>query len=95
MRNFQNTVETPKQSFISAFSICATVSFSEKYGKGRVDIYRDNELAWLENINRPQVEKVREDVITISRQEFKVNLTSKKNFKIVSYLDIALNLRMG
>ena len=25
MRNFQGTFETPKQSFISAFSICMTV----------------------------------------------------------------------
>ena len=95
MRNFQDTAETPKRSFISAFSICATVPFSEKYGQGRVGIYRDDELSWLKNINRPQAEKVKKDVITISRQEFKANITSKKNFKIISYLDIALNLGMG
>ena len=28
MRNFQDTFETPKRSFISAFSICMTVPLS-------------------------------------------------------------------
>ena len=30
MRNFQDTIETPKRSFISAFSMCMTLHLSYK-----------------------------------------------------------------
>ena len=32
MRDFQNTFETRKRSFISAFSICITVPLMDVYG---------------------------------------------------------------
>ena len=35
MRNFQDSFETHKQSFISAFSICMTVSLIERWKSSR------------------------------------------------------------
>ena len=38
MRNFQNTFETRKRSFISAFSICMTVPLREYIKKAGVGL---------------------------------------------------------
>ena len=63
----------------------------EKYGKERVGLYRDNGLAYFENISGPQAEKIRKNVIRIFKQEFDLNITSETNLKIVNFLDVTLN----
>ena len=37
----------------------------EKYGKERLNFYRDDVLACFENISGPQAEKIRKDIINI------------------------------
>ena len=45
-----------------------------KYGKQRIGLYRDDGLAWFENVNGPSAEKIRKDVIMIFKQEFNLNI---------------------
>ena len=61
----------------------------------RVGLYRNDGLAFCENISGPQAEKMRKDVIKIFKQEFDLNITSETNLKIVSFLDVTLNLSTG
>ena len=58
-------------------------------------MYRDDGLAYFENISGPQAEKIRKDVIKIFKQKFDLNITSKTNLKIVNFLDVTLNLSTG
>ena len=51
----------------------------EKYGKERVGLYRDDGLAYFENISGPQAENIRKGVIKIFKQEFYLNITSETN----------------
>ena len=44
MRNFQDTLETRKQWFISAFSICMTVTLYKKGEKERKKKKREKEI---------------------------------------------------
>ena len=68
----------------------------KKYGKERVGLYgEDDSLACSENVSGPQAESIRKDVIKICKQEFDFNITSETNFKIVNFLDVALNLSTG
>ena len=67
----------------------------EKYGKERVGLYRDDGLAYFENISGPQTEKIRKDVIKIFKQEFNLSITSETKLKIVNFLDVTLNLSTG
>ena len=57
----------------------------EKYRKERVGLYRDDGLAYFENISGPQAEKIRKDVIKIFKQEFDLNITSETNLKIANF----------
>ena len=68
----------------------------KKYGKERVGLYgEDDSLSCSENVSGPQAESIRKDVIKICKQEFDFNITSETNFKIVNFLDVALNLSTG
>ena len=67
----------------------------EKYGKERVGLYRDDGLAYFENISGPQAEKIRKDVIKIFKQEFDLSIASETNLKTVNFLDVTLNLSTG
>ena len=58
-------------------------------------MYREEGLACFENVSGTQAEKIRKDVIKIFKQKFDFNITSKTNFKIVSFLDRTLNLSTG
>ena len=64
---------------------------SDKYGKERVGLYRDNGLPCFENASGPEAEKIRKDVIKIFKQEFDLNITSETNLKIINFLDVTLN----
>ena len=68
---------------------------SEKYGKERVGLHRDDGLACFEIISGPEAEKIREDVIKTFKQERDLNITSETNLKIVNFLDVTLNLSTG
>ena len=68
----------------------------KRYGKERVDLYgEDDGLACSEIVSGPQAESIRKDVIKIFKQEFDFSITSETNFKIVNFLDVALNLSTG
>ena len=67
----------------------------EKYGKERVGLYRNDALAYIENVRRPQAEKIKKDVIKIFKQEFDLNITSETNLRIVNFLDVTFNLSTG
>ena len=68
----------------------------KKYGKERVGLYgEDDSLACSENVSGPQAESIRKDLIKIFKQEFDFIITSETNFKIVNFLDVALNLSTG
>ena len=54
----------------------------EKYGKEKVGLYRDDVLAYFENISGPQAEKIRKDVIKIFKQEIDHNITGEANSKL-------------
>ena len=58
-------------------------------------MYTDDGLVCFENVNGPQAEKIRKDVIKIFKQELDLNFTSETNLKIVNFLDITLNLSTG
>ena len=67
----------------------------EKYGKERVGLYRNDALAYIENVRRPQAEKIKKDVIKIFKQEFDLDITSETNLRIVNFLDVTFNLSTG
>lgn len=52
--------------------------------KRRVGLYRNDVLAYIENVRRPQAEKIKKDVIKIFKQEFDLNITSETNLRIVN-----------
>ena len=53
---------------------------------------RDDGLACFGNLNGPQAEKIRKDVIKILKQEVGLNITRETNLKTVDFLDVTLNL---
>ena len=53
---------------------------------------RDDGLACFGNLNGPQAEKIRKDVIKILKQEVGLNITRETNLKTVNFLDVTLNL---
>ena len=57
-----------------------------------VGLNRDDGLACFGNLNGPQAEKIRKDVIKIFKQEVGLNITRETNLKTVNFLDLTLNL---
>ena len=61
----------------------------------KVGLYRDDGLACFGNINGSQAERIRKEFISIFKTEFKLNITSEANLKIVNFLDVTLNSNTG
>ena len=69
-------------------------NLSEKYGKNKVGLYRDDGLVLLRNLSGPQSEPTRKDIT----REFKkqsLNISRSTNLKICNFLDVTLNLTDG
>ena len=64
----------------------------EKYGKDKIGLYRDDGLACFENVSDSQAERIWKELISIFKTEFKLNITSETNLKIVNFLDVTWNL---
>ena len=72
--------------------VCILNMFGEKYGKESVGLYIEDGLTCFENVKGPQAENIRKDVIKILKQKSDLNITSETNIKVISFLDITLNL---
>ena len=68
---------------------------SEKCGKHRIGLYRDDGLGCFGYIIGPQADRTRKDFITIFTEDFDFNITCETNLKAVSFLDVTLNLTTG
>ena len=68
---------------------------SEKYGKHRIGLYRDDGLGCFGYTSGPQADRTRKDFITIFTEDFDFNITCETNLKAVSFLDVTLNLTTG
>ena len=68
---------------------------STKYGRNHNGIYRDDGLAWLENVSGPKADRIRKDFINIFMKEFQLSIVCKSNLKIVNFLDVTLDLTTG
>ena len=67
----------------------------EKYGKHRIDLYRDDGLACFEHTSRPQADRIRKNFIRIFKEDFGLSITCESNLKAVNFLDVTLNLTTG
>ena len=65
---------------------------SEKYGKHRIDLYRDDGLACFRYTSGPQADRIRKDFIKIFKEDFDLSITCKTNLKAVNFLNVTLNL---
>ena len=68
---------------------------SEKYGKHRIDLYRDDGLACFRYTSGPQADRIRKDFIKIFKEDFDLSITCKTNLKAVNFLNVTLNLTTG
>ena len=64
----------------------------EKYRKVKIGLYRDDGLACFGNTNGSQVERIRKELISIFKTEFKLSIKSERNLEIVTFSDLTLNL---
>ena len=60
----------------------------EKYGKDKIGLYRDDGLACFGNIKGSQAERIRKELISIFKSEFKLNITSETNLTIVNFFNV-------
>ena len=68
---------------------------SEKYGKHRIDLYRDDGLACFRYTSGPQADRIRKDFIKIFMEDFDLSITCKTNLKADNFLNVTLNLTTG
>ena len=68
---------------------------STKYGRNLNGIYRDDGLACFENVSGHPADRIRKYFIDIFRKEFQVSIICETNLKIVNFLDVTLDLRIG
>ena len=66
-----------------------------KYGKNNHGIYRDDGLAYFENMNGSQADRIRKDFIAIFKNEFQLKIVCNTNLKIVNFLDVTFDLTTG
>ena len=59
--------------------------------KKSIDLYRDDELAILQNLSGPQIERKRKDVIKMFKTAG-LNITIQAGLRIVNFLDVQFNL---
>ena len=67
---------------------------SDKYGKNKVGLYRDDGLVLLRNTSGPQSERTRKD-ITCEFKKQGLDITISTNLKICNFLDVTLNFKDG
>ena len=67
----------------------------KKYGKERISLYSDDGLACFENISHREAERIRKAFIKLFKNEFSLNIVSETNLKVVSFLDLTINLTTG
>ena len=60
----------------------------EKYGKDKIGLYCDDGLACFGNIKGSQAERIRKELISIFKSEFKLSITSETNLKIVNFFNV-------
>ena len=70
-------------------------TLGEKYGKDRIGLYHDDELACSGYTSGPQADRIRKDFIKIFREDFNLSITCETNLKAVNFLDVILNLTTG
>ena len=56
-----------------------------------VGLYKDGGLGIFRNLSGPEIERVRKEIITISK-ECGLSLTTKTSLKVLQFLDIELDL---
>ena len=66
-----------------------------KYGKNNHGTYRDDGLAYFENMNGSQADRIRKDFIAIFKNEFQLKIVCNTNLKIVNFLDVTFDLTTG
>ena len=66
-----------------------------KYGKNNHGIYRDDGLAYFENMNGSQADRIRKDFIAIFKNQFQLKIICNTNLKIVNFLDVTFDLTTG
>ena len=67
----------------------------EKYGKYRIDFFRDHGLACFGYTGGPQADRIRKNFIKIFKVDFDLSITCETNLKPVNFLDVTLNLTIG
>ena len=67
----------------------------EKYGKHRISLYRDDELACFWYTSESQADRIRKYFIKIFRKDSDLSITCETNLKAVNFLDVTLNLKTG
>ena len=68
---------------------------STKYGRNHNGIYMIDGLACFENVSGPKADQIRKGFINISRKEFPLSIVCETNLKIVTFLDVTLDLTTG
>ena len=58
-------------------------------------LYSDNGLACFENTSGLETERIRKAFIKLFKNEFSLNIVRETNLKVVSFLDLTLNLSTG
>ena len=64
---------------------------SEKYNKKNFGLYRDDRLGVVKNKNGPETEKIKKNIQKIFKEN-KLDTVIQCNMKIVTYLDVSLDL---
>ena len=67
---------------------------ANKFDKNSVGLHRDDGLALFKNINGHRVDKIREEVHQLFKEN-RLSLEIECNLKTVNYLDITLDLNTG
>ena len=69
-------------------------TLGEKFGERNIGLYRDDGLAYFENLNGHQSDKLRKDITKIFK-DMGLNVTIQTNLKIAHFLDLTFNLQDG
>ena len=79
------------RSFKQASGFYILHILSEKYGKHRIGLYRDDGLGCFRYTSGPQADRTRKGFIKIFKEDFDLTITCKTNLKAVNFLDDTLN----
>ena len=63
-----------------------------KYGKHRIGLDCDDELACFGYTSGPEADRIRKYFIKLFKEDFHLSLTCETNLKAVNFLDVTLNL---